>query len=270
MSRETSGRAIFPGANRLSRDCSSGSLLLSVLALDLKSMRFEQFTRWGFIVAVAAIFFSPCTTTAADSTLKVTDKPAPKEVSENIRAVLQPKAIQLLNGDKPALEIWPCTELPLKSKPSSANDTLNAIAETTLVGVVAVNEGGFRDYKDNEIPEGTYTARFGLQPQDGDHLGTAEFNYFLVLISAEADKELAGINQFKPMVKASGKLTSSGHPVVVSLRPAPSSETGTPKLVEPVAEHKAIRLKLPGKVGTGGDKADVAFDIIYKGTGHIQ
>lgn len=241
-----------------------------VPALDLKSMRFERFARLVLALVAAAVFLSPRVTIAADATLKVTDKPAPKEISENIRAVVSPKAIQLLNGEKLALEIWPRTELPLKSKPASANDTLSAIAETTVLGVVVVSEGGFRDYKDNEIPKGTYTARFGLQPQDGDHLGTAEFNYFIVLISADADKDLAGMNQSRPMVKASGKLTSSGHPVVVSLRPASSSETGTPKLVEPAADHKAIRLKLPGKVGAAADKTDVAFDIIYKGTGHIQ
>jgi len=232
-------------------------------------MRFERCFRWVFAVIAAAILLAPRIAIAADATLKVTDKPAPKEVSENIRAAVQPKAIQLLNGDKPVLEIWPRTELPLKSKPASVIDNLSAIAETAMVGIFAVSEGGLRDYKDNEIPKGTYTARFGLQPQDGDHLGTAEFNYFLVLISAENDKELNGLNQFKPMVKASGKITSSGHPVVVSLRPAPSSESGAPKLTEPVSEHKAIRLKLPGNV-SGGDKADVAFDLIYKGTGHIQ
>jgi hypothetical protein len=232
-------------------------------------MRFEQFARLAAALFVVAAFADPSVTSASEFTLKVADKPAPKEISESIRAIVQTKAVQLLNGEKIALEIWPRTELPLKSKPSSANDSLNGIGETSLVGVMVVNEGAFRDYKDNEIPKGTYTARFGLQPQDGDHLGTAEFNYFLVLISAEADKELGGFNQYKPMVKASGKLTSSGHPVVISLRPAPSSETGTPKLTEPIAEHKAIRLKLPGKTGAG-DKADVAFDIIYKGTGHIQ
>ena len=241
----------------------------AVRAFDLSSMKFDRFVRLALAVVIAAAFASPSVTSAAEFTLKVTDKPAPKEVSESIRASVQPKAVQLLNGEKPALEIWPRTELPLKLKPTSANDTLSAIGETTLVGVMVVNEGAFRDYKDNEIPKGIYTARFGLQPQDGDHLGTAEFNYFLVLISTDIDKELGGFNQYKPMVKASGKLTSSGHPVVVSLRPAPSSEPGTPKLTEPITEHKAIRLKLPGKAGTG-EKADVAFDIIYKGTGHIQ
>src|SRR4029077_5105042 len=110
--------------------------------------------------------------------------------------------------------------VPLKSKPASANEALGAIAETTLMGAVVVNDSSLRDYKDNEIPKGIYTARFALQPKDGDHLGTAEFDFFLVLIAAENDRDLGGIDKFRPMVKASGKSTSSGHPLVVSLRPA--------------------------------------------------
>ena len=249
--------------------CASRPLLFYCTRFDPGNMRFKRFGRSALSLFIVAAFAGSGAASAAELALKVADRPAPKEVSESIRASLEPKAVQLLNGEKLALELWPRAELPLKSKPASANDSLSAIGETTLVGIIMVNESGFRDYKDNEIPKGTYTARFGLQPQDGDHLGTAEFNYFLVLISADSDKELGGFNQSRPMLKASGKLTSSGHPVVVSLRPASSSETGTPKLAEPVAEHKAVRLKLPGKTGAG-DKADVAFDIIYKGTGHIQ
>ncbi len=205
---------------------------------------------------------------AADFTLKTADKPAPKEIGDSMRAVLQPKTIQLLQGDKPALEIWFRQEVPLKSKPASANEALGTIAETTFMGVVSVIEASLRDYKDNEIPKGTYSARFGFQPKDGDHLGTAEFDYFLVLIAAADDKELTGLDKFKPMVKASGKSTASGHPLVVSLRPASGAGT-TPTLTDPAIEHKAIRVKLPAKP-SGGEKMELAFDVIYQGHGHIQ
>ena len=205
---------------------------------------------------------------AADFTLKTTDKPAPKEVSESIRAVLQPKVIQLVQGDKPALELWFRQEVPLKSKPAPGNDALMAIPETALVGAVAVNETSLRDYKDNEVPKGIYTARFEIQPKDGDHLGTAEFDSFVVLTDAASDKELNGLNTFKALTKASGKSTSSGHPVVISLRPA-AAEGTLPRITEPAAEHKAIRVKLPGKTA-GADKADLVFDLVFEGHGHIQ
>jgi hypothetical protein len=216
---------------------------------------------------LAALFIGS-QVSAADFALKQADKPAPKEIGDSIRGALQSKAIQLVQGDKPALEMWFRQDVPLKSKPSSSGEALAALGETTLIGAVAVNDMSLRDYKDNEIPKGIYTARFGLQPKDGDHLGTAEFDYFLVLIAAENDKDLNGLDKFKPMVKASGKSTSSGHPLVVSLRPA-SGEGAAPSLTEPVGEHKAIRVKLPGKP-SGGEKSDLVFEVIYQGHGHTQ
>src|SRR6185295_14982910 len=100
------------------------------------------------------------------------------------------------------------------------------------------------------------------QPKDGDHLGTAEFDSFLVLTEAQNDKELNGLNTFKALTKASGKSTASGHPVVVSLRPA-TAEGTLPRLTEPVAEHKAIRVKMPAKT-SNGDKTDLVFDLVFK------
>ncbi|MEY2408713.1 MAG: hypothetical protein QOF48_1383 [Verrucomicrobiota bacterium] len=205
---------------------------------------------------------------AAEFALKTAEQPVPKEIGESIRAVMQAKSLQLMRGDKPSLEIWIRQEVPLKSKPVSSNDALGAIPETTLLGVVTVKDSSLHDYKDNEIPRGIYTARFGLQPKDGDHLGTAEFDFFLVLVAAENDRELAGLDKFRAMVKASGKSTPSGHPLVVSLRPA-SGEGIVPRLTEPVAEHKAIRVSIPGKT-TGGEASPVAFDLVWSGHGHIQ
>jgi hypothetical protein len=216
----------------------------------------------------AATFLVAASVSGADFTLKSADKPAPNEVGESIRAVLQPAAIQLVQGDKPALEIWLRQEVPLKSKPASANDALAVISETALVAAVAVNDATLRDYKDHEVSKGIYTARFALQPKDGDHLGTAEFDYFLVLTDVQHDKELNGLNTFRVLTKASGKSTSSGHPIIVSLRPA-SGEGALPRLTEPAAEHKAIRLKVPAKTSSG-DKADLVFDLVFKGHGHIQ
>jgi hypothetical protein len=203
---------------------------------------------------------------AADFTLKTVTKQPPKEISESIRAVLQADAIQLVQGDKPALEMWLRQEVPLKSKPASASEALMAIAETALVGVVVVSEPSLRDYKDSEIPKGTYTVRFALQPKDGDHLGTAEFDSFVILTEMQNDKDLNGLNTFRTLTKASGKSTSSGHPLVVSLRPASGA---APALTEPAEEHKAVRLKVPAKPA-GGEKMDLIFDLVYRGHGHIQ
>ena len=76
-----------------------------------------------------------------------------------------------------------------------------------MLGAVSVGNG-LRDYKDNEIAAGVYTMRFGLQPQDGDHLGSAEYPYFVVLIPAKNDTQLDGLTTFKAMAKAFGDACS--------------------------------------------------------------
>lgn len=218
---------------------------------------------WGLVV-----FSIVASARAADYSVKTGSEPPPSQIAAPIRGVLSSKPVQLMEGDKPVLQIWFRDPLPLKSKPSSPSASLESIAETTLLAAVSVEGTGLKDYKDNDIPKGVFTARFALQPQDGDHLGTAEFNTFIVLIGTDSDKALDTFTKFTPMVKASGKLTSSGHPVVMSLRPVSSTEGTFPSVSEPASEHKAIRLKLPGKAADGA--ADVIFDLVFLGHGHIQ
>jgi hypothetical protein len=222
--------------------------------------------RFLFTACAFAGFLCDPIVHAASFSVQTGESPVPTQVGNSIRGVLQSKAIKVVSNDQTMLELWPRQELPLKSKPSST-DSLAAIPETTLVAVISIQRAGLQDYKGNDIPSGTYTARFGLQPQDGDHLGTADFSTFLVLIPAESDKELGGIDKFKPMVKASGKVTPSGHPAILSLRPA-AAAGALPQVTEPAPEHQAIRLKLQGKVAGSNDSADIVFDLVFQGKGH--
>ena len=230
----------------------------------LDYMMKERFFKPVFLWVVASAIF---TLNAAEFKVGPSDQSPPKEISDSIRPLLAAKPIELQDGGKAILQFWPVKSLPLKSKPSSANTALNSIAETTLLGAISVSGDGLKDYKDNDISKGVYTARFILQPQNGDHLGTSEFNYFIALVGAADDKEPGSFTKFTPLVKASGKQTSSGHPLIISLQPVDSAAE-TPSLSTPAAEHKAIRLKLSGNAG--GEKSDVPFDLVYEGHGHIQ
>jgi hypothetical protein len=227
-----------------------------------------------FVVAswfvVFAFFSGPeFSLNAAEFSVKVVDKAPPAGLGESIRAVLQSKAVQLLDAEKAVYEVWFRRDVPLKLKPESPAKGLQAIAETTLLGVVAV-QNVQRDYKDNEIAPRLYTARFGLQPQDGDHLGTAEFPYFAVLIPVKSDTSLDGISGYKAMFKASGKDTATGHPVVLSLRPPAADEGDVPKLNEPAADHKSVRVRLPAKVSDKGEQTSIVFELVYRGHGKTQ
>jgi len=213
---------------------------------------------------LATLVLCTCVASAAELTLKVTDKAPPSEINESIRSLLQPKAVQLLEGDKPVIELWLAKELNLQSKPSSPATALDALKQTTVLGAAAFASPR-RDYREDEIAKGVYTVRFAHQQQDGNHLGTAEFTYFAVLVPAKLDAGPDAIKDYKQLVNTSGKETSTDHPMVISLRPVNSAEGEFPKLATPAPEHKSVRVKIPGK---GADTSPVVFDIVYEGKGH--
>ena len=213
---------------------------------------------------LATLVLCTCAASAADLTLKVTDKAPPTEINESIRSLLQPKAVQLLEGDKPVIELWLAKELNLQSKPSSPATALDALKQTTLLGAASFASAR-KDYREDEIAKGVYTVRFALQQQDGNHLGTAEFTYFAVLVPAKLDAGADAIKDYKQLVNTSSKETSTDHPMVISLRPVNSAEGELPKLATPAPEHKSVRVKIPGK---GADTSPVVFDIVYEGKGH--
>jgi len=216
----------------------------------------------GLSLAIALLLHLGWPSLAAELTLKTTSKEPPKELDAAIRAKLQTKAVQLLDGDKPAYEFWFSSEIPIQSKPASTAKALDSVKEATLLGAVSIPTTR-RDYRDDELPAGIYTMRFVLQPQDGDHLGTAEYLYFAVLVSSKLDTKPDGITDFKPLVKASAKSGSGDHPVILSLRPASSEASETPTVNEPAPEHKSVRVKVPAKAGE--EKISLPFEVVYEG-----
>jgi len=216
---------------------------------------------FGCVALVVSVQFAH----AANLTLKTADKEPPKELGDAIRQTLQPKAVQVLDGDKPAFEFWFAKEIPLKSKPASQAKALDSLEQATLLGAVSVSRAT-RDYRDDELAAGVYTMRFALQPQDGDHSGSSDYIYFAALVPAALDLKPDAFTTYRAVVKASAKDTSTGHPHVLSLRPASSDAGDQPQIKEPAPEHKSILLKLPAKMGD--EKTNLAFELVCEG--HIK
>lgn len=202
---------------------------------------------------------------AAELTLKVKPADPPKELAAAIAGRLQKQEVQLLDGEQPLFEFWFVDALTLGAKPESLAKALESIKQPSLLGAVMVGRGR-HDYRDDDIAPGVYTMRLAIQPNDGNHLGTAEFSWFAALIPARLDTKPDGIADYKTMVKASSKETTTDHPVILSLRPASSGEGALPMLNEPAAEHKSVRVRVPAKAGE--QAASVVFEVVYEGKGH--
>lgn len=207
-----------------------------------------------------------CLSLAADAfSVKSIKKSPPSSFSESIKSELGKTAVQVAKDGKPIYEVWLRKELPLKGAIDSPPRALNAVGQTSLLGAISVLTDE-RDYRDDELFSGDYTIRFGLRPEDGNHLGTSEHLYFAVLIEAKHDQELGKITKSKQLVKASSKSSANDHPVVLSLYPVGTGEAAGPSLHEPAPEHKALRLSLPTKSKDGGASPPIVFDLVIEGT----
>jgi hypothetical protein len=240
--------------------------------MQISNSRFHSLPRkqklGGLLAVFIALTLAAPISARAEYSLKTVEKAPPESVSESIRETLQSNSIQVWQDGNVLFEFWFRKAIPLKTTPESLAKSMDAIRETTLCGVVVVQDAP-RDYKDNPLLQGPATLRFSLQPQDGNHLGSAEFPYFMTLIPVAYDKEPEGITRYKQMVKASGRDTTTDHPMIFSLRPVATAEEGLPKLTEPAPEHKSVRIQVPGKVRDSDQTAPVAFDLVIEGKGHF-
>ena len=89
----------------------------------------------------------------------------------------------------------------------------------------------------------------------------------LSLVNAMVHQQQAeAASDYKALVKASSKETSTDHPVILSLRPAASDPGDLPKLNVPAPDHKSVVVKVPGKAGA--ERTEITFEVVYEGKGH--
>src|SRR6516164_3890258 len=138
---------------------------------------------------VAMLITAPFSIAGSDKyTIKTTTKAPPKGLAAPVQELLAKQAIELYQDGKLAAEVWFCKTIPgnvaddKKNKEVSYRD----LKETSLVGAVQFHQG-WTDYRKQKIKAGVYTLRLGFQPQDGDHMGTAPYPEFCLLVPAAAD-----------------------------------------------------------------------------------
>lgn len=202
--------------------------------------------------------------------VKVADSAPPAEIAEELRGLLDPKSFQLDPGNGLLYEFWFRKDLPLARKPD-AGDALAAIDETTFLGAVKVHKDT-KDFKNDEVIAGVYTMRLGIQPTDGNHLGTSPFPYFAVLVPARYDKELKAISDHDTLAELSAQDTATEHPNILSLQPALEADYRTgdfPRLGEGGDNWKWIHFKLPATVKDAGEKVEIIFQLVYEGHGQL-
>ena len=156
------------------------------------------------ISAIAALLIA-----AAPAVSPLTDKP-PSDLSGGVVSRLKPSARIAVGAA--TLDVWLVDTLE-----STGGAGWSGVESGTLVGAMRV-AGDFKEIRGKAVKPGVYTLRYGLQPQNGDHLGISTFREFLLLSPAAIDKDPKVLG-FDGVVALSKEVIGTAHPASLSLDP---------------------------------------------------
>jgi hypothetical protein len=140
--------------------------------------------RWGGLVLVLTAGLA----SAQESKyrIKTARTEPPKELSEAVRKLLDTNSVQFLDPKGTLVaELWFRKEVPADATPEQVKNGLGYrdLKETTVFGAARFDQA-WSDYRKQALKPGVYTLRLGFQPMDGDHMGTAPYPEFLLVVAA--------------------------------------------------------------------------------------
>jgi hypothetical protein len=216
------------------------------------------------LLSVVTLLAAAAVATADEKyTVKVADVDPPKDLSDAVKALLGNKAMTVSDDKgKAVCTVWAVKALDTKASAEDAAAGLkySHIDESTIIGAVQFPDE-WRDYRKQKIKAGVYTLRMAIQPEDGDHQGTAPFNEFALLCPAALDKK-PDLLEAKAMHELSAKAVGRKHPGMMLL--FPNKKPGdTPAVEAKPKDHWVLSYAVPATAG--GQKAVLGFSLVVVG-----
>ena len=214
------------------------------------------------ILAAFLVTVTLSTAKGQEHSVEVIDAaPEADEVSGELKKQFGDKGIRVKRGStRTACEIWFCRQWAVEAGFKATEGRLYPFAPGQLIGLLHFSQRG-KDFRDQSVSSGWYTLRFGLQPIDGNHVGTSPTRDFLVMVGAEhdaADKKW----DVKDLMKASAAAAGASHPAMLCLQ---SATQGPQLAVRHDESNDWWILHTVGK-GTANDKTqDVPVDLVVVG-----
>jgi hypothetical protein len=137
-------------------------------------------------------------------------------VPDTLLKALSSQGNKVLDKDGTVIaSVWAAKEVrTAKKEVEGANYPQLDVAE--FLGVIQFEQEA-RDFRGQTIPKGTYTLRYGLLPNDGNHMGVAPNRDFLLVLSPTSDADPEATYTEKQLYRASEKAAGTPHPAVLSL-----------------------------------------------------
>jgi hypothetical protein len=171
---------------------------------------------------LTALFFLPLIIlspllAAAQATLKKLPALTDASVPAAIRNAVESSGAQLLRPDGTILcEIWLRKTLLPPAKASAAKGAVYPeLSPGMFLGLISFPVGG-KDFRGQPV-KGSFTMRYALLPEDGNHLGVAPARDFVLLVQARADTDPNGQYHYAQLVKLSTEAAGTNHPAAFLL-----------------------------------------------------
>jgi hypothetical protein len=187
----------------------------------------------------------------------------PGALAEPVRKLLAPDALVVRgDGDAVVMRVWFRAEIPAKATAEQVKNglTYREIPEGTVVGAIEFPHP-FTDYRRQEIPAGVYTLRFAVQPDIGDHTGTAPHPDFCLMSPAAKDTSADPIDK-KDLIELSSTVNEGRHPAVLLLFPNFAKDAGPKVLAKGDGVWVATTRRA---VQAGAEKATLGFAVTVAG-----
>ena len=203
--------------------------------------------------AVVLIIMS-CVGFAASAKVERTGALSGNGVSDAARTAVEDKGYRVTLEDGWMAEFWFAKHID--SQDNAAPGALYPkLPGGAFIGIVKFPQG-MSDFRGQSIPPGTYTLRYELMPQDGNHMGVAPDPDFLLASPVADDSRPEQLYVFRKLAALSAKTTGTGHPAVLALEAA-----GEPSTVVKQGDGSIVfTAELP--IGGGKEK----LGIVIKGT----
>ena len=193
---------------------------------------------------IAAVFAAAVFPALAADFVAEAGAAVPEAVPDATRELVVPEGVTVRAGDVAVATFW-MRSAAFEGDPASGFGVrFDNVPEGAFLGVVEFPEKG-SDFREQSVPPGVYTLRFGLHPEDGNHMGVAPSRDFALLCPVEKDLEVARNYDFDGIVQLSADV-GNPHPTVARLQ-LPEGDAG-PNLWENDYEHWVLDLEVADTV----------------------
>jgi len=196
---------------------------------------------------------------AADDKLEKIGRFTDNSASASLHAALEPAGYKFILGTGKELgEIWLAKSVTLGPKKNVEGASYPELAVSEFIGVISFPDGA-KDFRGNPVKPGSYTLRYGLMPDDGNHLGAAPSRDFLLVSPIASDADPSTSFTAGQLIALSKKSMSVNHPGVFMLLPAQGG--GSPRAYQNADSFDIFSAELKGNGGQ-----ELPFELVLKGT----